>query len=132
MDIDFLKAIKRVVLDGYFVPQNGNTVRLVEDANTKSGCREVTFKNAENVIVFKFDQAVKSNKKPIKEAFPFLSEESPARSKCDYILFHERESNGIRVIFVIVCNICIHFQAEQFFFNFLSRTANSFRRFRVQ
>lgn len=105
MQIDYLAAIKRVILDGYFVPQTGTTVRLVEEANKSSGCQEVNFKNAENVIVFKFDQTVTSNGKKIVEPFPFLSEESPARSKCDYILFHIRERRGEVAIFVIVCNL---------------------------
>ena len=106
MTHDILAAIERTIFPGYRCPVVRDSIVLEENAKDAI-CKKVTFLDAQNVLVYKFDQVVDDpDGKPIKEAFLFLSKEDRVRSKCDYLIFHARENaKGQPKLYVFVCNL---------------------------
>jgi hypothetical protein len=106
MTQDILAAIEKTIFPGYRCPLVRDSIVLVEESKD-AVCKKVTFLEAVNVLVYKFDQLIDdADGKPIKEPFLFLSKESPIRSKCDYLIFHAREnSKGQPKLYIFVCNL---------------------------
>lgn len=107
MTAEILSAIERVVYKGYRCPTVRDSIVLDEPQATLGQCQSVTFTNAKDVLVYKFDQMVDDEQgRKIREPFLFLSKEKPARSKCDFLIFHTRLlGSGARRLYVFVCNM---------------------------
>jgi hypothetical protein len=106
MVFELLKSIEKVVFERYNCAVKNNRIELAE-THPDAACKNLTIKDAIDVLVYKFDRSIKDFEgNVIKEPFPFLSAESPVRSKCDYIIFHARKDHkGREKLYVLICNM---------------------------
>lgn len=107
MTVEILSAIESVVYAGYQCPVVRDSIVLEEPQAKLGQCQSVTFINAKDVLVYKFDQTVEDEQgKKIKEPFPFLDKKKPTRSKCDFLIFHSRVlGSGAKRLYVFICNM---------------------------
>ena len=105
--IEVLKTLKAIVIDGYEEKINTSfsTFSLSETAK-QATCKEVKFrKDLSDVLVFKFDKAVKDEAGvKIQEPFVFFKK-GIAQSKADFLIFYPFEKKGESKLFIFVCNL---------------------------
>ncbi len=105
MVFEVLQSIQKTIYAPYGRKVKDNLLVLTEDQSKT--CRWIHFRDAHDVLAYKFDQEVRdSNGNDVREPLIFLSDESPSRSKCDYVLFHARQSSkGQLKLHVFICNM---------------------------
>jgi hypothetical protein len=106
MVFEVLQSIQKTIYAPYGRKVKNNVLVLTED-DPQATCTKITFNAAFDVLAYKFDQVVRDGlNNDIREAFPFLAENSPLRYKCDYLLFHARRSSkGKPKLHVFICNM---------------------------